>query len=135
MLNTYGHIMIGLEAAAEATTDWPENCGYCSVVRYDPDDGMVWVSEVSVNDLAGKYDVFRTVRRVSPQYIADQIDEYLKLKQLTPQARYDKKYVVQIPLKLNRKTDADIIELLDSKENKQGYIKNLIRQDITKEAQ
>ena len=134
MLNTYGHIMIGLETAAEATTDWPENCGYCSVVRYDPDDGKVWASEVSVNDLAGKYDVFRTVRRVSPQYIADQIDEYLRLRQLTPQARYDKKYVVQIPLKLNRKTDADIIELLDSKENKQGYIKNLIRQDITKEA-
>lgn len=35
-----------------------------------------------------------------------------------------------IQLKLNRKTDADIISKLESVENIQGYIKELIRQDI-----
>ena len=35
-----------------------------------------------------------------------------------------------IQLKLNRETDADIIDQLESVENIQGYIKKLIRQDI-----
>ena len=35
-----------------------------------------------------------------------------------------------IQLKLNRETDADIISKLESVENIQGYIKELIRQDI-----
>ena len=33
-------------------------------------------------------------------------------------------------LKLNKKTDADILAKLDETENKQGYIKHLIREDI-----
>ena len=37
-----------------------------------------------------------------------------------------------IQLKLNRETDADIISKLESAENIQGYIKELIRQDIKK---
>ena len=37
-----------------------------------------------------------------------------------------------IQLKLNRETDADIISKLESVENIQGYIKELIRQDIKK---
>ena len=35
-----------------------------------------------------------------------------------------------IHLKLNKETDADIIEKLESCENIQGYIKSLIRADI-----
>ena len=35
-----------------------------------------------------------------------------------------------IHLKLNRQTDADIIEKLEQSENIQGYIKELIRADI-----
>ena len=35
-----------------------------------------------------------------------------------------------INLKLNRETDADIIEKLESSKNIQGYIKSLIRADI-----
>ena len=42
-------------------------------------------------------------------------------------ARYDAKNTVQIKLKLNRKTDADVIQILESVENKQGFIKRLIR--------
>ena len=37
-----------------------------------------------------------------------------------------------IQLKLNREMDADIISKLESAENIQGYIKELIRQDIKK---
>ena len=45
------------------------------------------------------------------------------------QERYDKDNTVQFRLKLNKKTDADIIEKLNSVDNKQGYIKRLIRED------
>ena len=34
-------------------------------------------------------------------------------------------------LKLNKEQDADVIERLDAQENRQGYIKGLIRDDIT----
>ena len=46
--------------------------------------------------------------------------------------RYDKKYTVQIHLKLNKGTDKDILEQLAQVESKQGYIKWLIREDIKK---
>lgn len=45
-------------------------------------------------------------------------------------ARYDAAHTRQIKLKLNLKTDADILKKLDSVENKQGYIKELIRKDM-----
>lgn len=44
--------------------------------------------------------------------------------------RYDRAHTVQIKLKLNKKTDADILAQLDRQDNKQGYIKALIRADI-----
>lgn len=49
--------------------------------------------------------------------------------QLRAQAKYDKDNTVQIKLKLNKKTDADIISVLARCKNKQGYIKELIRLD------
>ena len=45
-------------------------------------------------------------------------------------ARYSDKMVVQFKIGLNKKTDAAIIEHLKSKENKQGYIKSLIIEDM-----
>ena len=48
-------------------------------------------------------------------------------------ARYDNKHTTQIKLKLNNKTDADILKRLRHVANKQGYIKALIRDDINKE--
>lgn len=47
-------------------------------------------------------------------------------------AKYDASHTIQLKLKLNTKTDADIIEQLDAITNKQGYIKDLIRRDIEK---
>lgn len=48
------------------------------------------------------------------------------------QERYDKKNTVQIKMKLNKNTDKDILEKLGSVTNKQGYIKELIRKDLSK---
>ena len=45
-------------------------------------------------------------------------------------AKYDAANTVQVKLKLNKKTDADILKRLDEIGNKQGYIKTLIREDI-----
>ena len=50
--------------------------------------------------------------------------------QLRAQAKYDKDNTVQVKLKLNKKTDADIISRLAAADNQQGYIKELIRSDI-----
>jgi hypothetical protein len=44
--------------------------------------------------------------------------------------RYDKTHCKGVYLKLNLRTDADIIEKLASVPNKQGYIKQLIRRDL-----
>lgn len=50
---------------------------------------------------------------------------------MTPQEKYDKANTIRIcGLKLNLKTDTEIIQVLKSKSNKQGYIKNLIKNDI-----
>lgn len=45
---------------------------------------------------------------------------------------YDQKNTIKVSLKLNIKTDADIIEYLDSVDNKQGTIKQLIRNEINR---
>ena len=42
-------------------------------------------------------------------------------------AKYDKNNTRLIQLKLNKKTDADILDYLDGLNNKQGFIKQLIR--------
>lgn len=50
--------------------------------------------------------------------------------QLKAQAKYDKENTKQILLKLNLANDADIIEKLNAESNKQGYIKQLVRNDM-----
>lgn len=47
-------------------------------------------------------------------------------------ARYDAIHTKQIILKLNIGTDEDILSHLEQLDNKQGYIKKLIRNDIEK---
>ena len=46
--------------------------------------------------------------------------------------KYDKTHVKQYPLRMNLVYDADIIEKLSSVPNVQGYIKQLIRDDIAR---
>lgn len=42
---------------------------------------------------------------------------------------YEKNNCTRVSIKLGNKTDADIIEKLNKQDNKQGYIKQLIRED------
>ena len=56
----------------------------------------------------------------------------LSEKKKASNAKWDAANTRQIKLKLNLKTDADILSKLDSVENTQGYIKRLIREDIKK---
>ena len=44
--------------------------------------------------------------------------------------KYDQNNTTKVSLKLNINTDADIIDYLNSVENKQGTIKRLIREEI-----
>lgn len=46
---------------------------------------------------------------------------------------YDMENTVQIRLKLNKKTDADILEWFAKQQSKQGSIKRLIREEIEKQ--
>ena len=46
--------------------------------------------------------------------------------------KYDKANTTDVRIKLNNNTDADILEKLNSVDNKQGYIKALIRADLNK---
>lgn len=48
------------------------------------------------------------------------------------QAKYERENVIHAAFKLNKKTDADIIEKLKTVGNRQGYIKSLIRADMEK---
>jgi len=48
-------------------------------------------------------------------------------------AKYDAHNTVQYHLKLNKKTDADIIKRLKRVDSMQGYIKALIRDDINRD--
>ena len=48
---------------------------------------------------------------------------------------YDKNNTVGLYLKLNKKTDADIITALETCSNKQGFIKRLIRDYLRDENQ
>ena len=50
------------------------------------------------------------------------------------QMRSDKRNCVSFTFKFTISTDSDIIEKLQSLDNKQGYIKSLIRSDIQGEA-
>ena len=52
-------------------------------------------------------------------------------EKLSPKARYDKEQTKMYTFKVIKSTEADIMEKLDSVPNKAGYIKSLIRKDIS----
>ncbi len=49
------------------------------------------------------------------------------------QNKYDANNTRKFGLKLNRKTDKELIEKLESVDSIQGYIKSLIRADVEKD--
>ena len=48
--------------------------------------------------------------------------------------KYDKAHTKQLHLKLNLESDADILNHLEQKQNVQGYIKQLIREDMNRDS-
>ena len=48
-------------------------------------------------------------------------------------AKYDANNTKQVKMKLNIRTDKDILDWLDAQESVQGYIKRLIRDDINRD--
>lgn len=48
------------------------------------------------------------------------------------QEKYQKENIQRVVLKLNKKTDADILDWLDALDNKQGSIKEVIREHLNK---
>jgi len=66
----------------------------------------------------------------SESFVYDKQGERLMSPQDYSQVIYDKKAKVNVGLVLNRNTDADLIEWLGQMENRQKYIKTLIRMDM-----
>lgn len=91
------------------------------------------VAETTSGDPTADFTFFR----VYIQMDGDEFTEYVAVHrgydtEETPKERYDRKNTKVYTLKLNRNTDAALIEQLDTVENRQGYIKSLIRADITR---
>lgn len=58
------------------------------------------------------------------------LSENAKEKKAKRDIEYRKSNVKNLGLHLNKNTMADVIEWLDTKDNKQGYVIDLIRKDI-----
>lgn len=56
------------------------------------------------------------------------------MQKYAPQEKYSAENTVRFSLKLNKKTDADILEWLKNKPSKQGAIKQAVRAGIDKPA-
>ena len=71
----------------------------------------------------------RTAKR---QFFLKWSEEMKKISEAQKKAsiKYDKANTKGLYLKLNINTDSDILERLEEVENKQNYIKRLIRNDI-----
>ena len=50
----------------------------------------------------------------------------------TPSKRYKRENILTIWLKLNRKTEPELVKQVENQPNKNGYLKSLIRRDIEK---
>lgn len=57
-------------------------------------------------------------------------DGNTETRKYSSQEKYDKINTVQVTMKLNKKTDEDILKWLNEQESKQGSIKKLIRKAI-----
>ena len=54
-------------------------------------------------------------------------------KRSMSQAKYDKDHCTYFTFKLNNETDRDVIDKLNSVPSRQGYVKQLVRNDIQSE--
>lgn len=93
---------------------------------------VAWASvngEVSGNGIPkDDYNFFRLVIGFDDDQ--PEFKEYIAVRKRTPKERYDARTARFFSLKLNKNTDAALIEKLESVDSVQGYIKDLIRKDI-----
>lgn len=61
--------------------------------------------------------------------------EYEKKTKYASKIKYQNKNIVKITLKFVKTTESDLIERIESQENKAGYIKRLVREDMNKSRQ
>ena len=54
--------------------------------------------------------------------------------QIKASNKYNKENRKTFALHVNRKTESDILQALESMDNREGYLKSLIRQDIERRA-
>lgn len=65
--------------------------------------------------------------------MARQLTIEAKIRKAKYDAEYDSEHTTQVKIKLNNKTDADILAYLSTLPNKQGAIKTLVRQQMEQE--
>lgn len=47
--------------------------------------------------------------------------------------RYEKENLLRVMVKFNRKTEPDLVERMEGKLNRAGYLKQLVKEDIQRE--
>lgn len=57
-------------------------------------------------------------------------DGTVEKRKYAPQEKYQKENIQRVVLKLNKKTDVDILEWLEHQDSKQGAVKEAIRKVI-----
>ena len=55
-------------------------------------------------------------------------------KRMTPQQRYDEKYRKVVSIAFFTSTEQELLDWLDRQDNKAGYIKRLIREDMARKS-
>lgn len=59
---------------------------------------------------------------------------YYNQTSLKADTKYKKANIIKVNMSLNRNTDGDILAYIDTIDNKQGYLKSLIREDMARRA-
>lgn len=48
-------------------------------------------------------------------------------------AKYEREKLLRVMVKFNRKTEPELVERMESQENKAGYLKRLVKEDLERE--
>ena len=49
-------------------------------------------------------------------------------------AKYEREKLLRVMVKFNRKTEPELVERMESQENKAGYLKRLVKEDLERES-
>ena len=104
------------------------------------DKAEKWFNKVESDfrdkELLSEKEAMRTLKLKSREELDNMIRYYLDTTYANAQSKasvkYDKKNTKSVSLKLNKNTDADILEKFEECDNVSQYLKQLVRQDIKK---